>query len=322
MTGDLTRTNSYWIVDTDAGVDDAAALLAFLPHIDADRCTITTVSGNVGVEKVNRNVLLTLERLGLDLPVIAGCARPLTGQPEDSSDIMGGDGLGGASEFYGAPVHSLAPGYAALRIPELVRLAGGRGQVSLLALGPLTNLGLALAVDRSFPAQVSKLVIMGGAVYARGNTSPEAEFNIYFDPEAASAVFSAGFPEIWLLPWEVSLQHPILWKDFDRLAGLGTPLSDFFARATSSLKALLKDQLGLPGMIFPDLLAAAVALDPSTALRSELVHVDIGTGSGIGRGFARVDWNNRSRNPANTRIVTEVDAQRVAALLENALSAG
>ena len=109
---------------------------------------------------------------------------------------MGADGLGGASVELPAPLMSLQPTVAAVALVEQIHAAAKRGDFSLVMLGPLTNLALALALDPELPRLVPHLVIMGGAVEARGNQTPVAEFNFYADPEAAGVVFRAGFPQV------------------------------------------------------------------------------------------------------------------------------
>ncbi len=177
------------IIDTDAGVDDAIAIMMALTHPRSEVIALTTVNGNVGVDKVNRNVAHILELFGSDQPFFAGCSRPLVAEAMDSSEVHGSDGLGGVTDKL--PESGRKPGEipASLALIELVREHAG--EITLLCLGPLTNLALAVRLNPGIVERISKLVLMGGAVSGQGNASPAAEFNILADPEAAAIVFAA-----------------------------------------------------------------------------------------------------------------------------------
>jgi purine nucleosidase len=204
----MTETTA-WFVDTDAGVDDAVALIVALQHDHLDWRAIFTVAGNTDVDKVNANVGHVLDLLRKDIPFYQGAARPFFQKIVRAEDIMGSDGLGNASGLLPPVEHLPAAGHAAYQLPALIHQASKSGKVVLIALGPLTNLALALRLSPEMVQQVDQLFVMGGAVYGQGNSTPVAEFNFYCDPEAAAVVFNAGFKEIWLLPWEVSVQQPM-----------------------------------------------------------------------------------------------------------------
>jgi purine nucleosidase len=179
------------ILDTDPGIDDALAIFLALasPEIQVD--AITTVSGNVDVEKTTRNALTLLQLVGRgDIPVARGCQYPLLRKPVEAAYVHGDNGLGNI-ELPTLELHPVAQ-HAVDLIIERVRQAPG--ELTLVALGPLTNLALALRKEPQLAQLVREVVIMGGACRVPGNVTPNAEFNIFVDPEAAHAVFHAGWP--------------------------------------------------------------------------------------------------------------------------------
>ncbi len=299
------------IVDTDAGVDDAVALLLLLHDPLVEVKAITTVSGNVSVEKVTRNVGLLLAAGQLNVPIYAGAALPFWGQPMRSEDIMGEDGLGGAAATFSMPARQAESEPAAVALVRLAKEYQNLPDFTLLAIGPLTNLGLAVRLDPGFAKRVPHLVIMGGAVHARGNTSAAAEFNTFADPESARIIFSAGFPDIALLPWETSLENPLPWDRYNQLASLSTPIAQLFATITRSLSIMMKDQFGMPGYVLPDLLAAAVALDENLVTHVHPGFVDVDIAHGIGRGLTAVRWHSAQDPSANVRILEGVDSNGI-----------
>jgi purine nucleosidase len=182
------------ILDCDPGIDDALAIAFAHGHPDLDLIGITTVAGNVGLAKTTANALAVCEYIGAaGTPVTAGCAGPLLRPALDARQVHGESGLGGA--VLPAAAASPAPGHAIDYIIETVRAAPG--QITLVATGPLTNIALAVKREPRLADWVREFVIMGGSA-GRGNTTPAAEYNIWADPEAAAAVFRAGWTVIEL----------------------------------------------------------------------------------------------------------------------------
>ena len=171
------------LIDTDPGVDDALAIL--MAHAHADVAGLSVAAGNVGLGHTVRNARTLVDLVGASTPVFAGCPSPLVRMPEeDAAFVHGSDGFGDVG--FPEPVASVEAEAAALAILRLTR--EHPGQLTLVALAPLTNLALALRLDPSLPQRVARLVVMGGAVTGLGNTGKvPAEFNIGFDPEAAPA---------------------------------------------------------------------------------------------------------------------------------------
>jgi purine nucleosidase len=180
------------LIDTDPGVDDALALLMALRDPRHDVRGLTIAAGNVGLRQTVANALKLCEVAGRgDVPVFPGCDRPLLHAAPDAAYVHGNDGFGDTA--YTPATRAAATEHAVQAILRLSHEHAGR--LLLVMLGPLTNLALALRLDPTLPERIGRLVVMGGAVTAHGNITPSAEFNVYFDPEAAKIVFEA-FPEL------------------------------------------------------------------------------------------------------------------------------
>src|SRR5258708_5686103 len=177
------------IIDCDPGIDDALALVFARGHPDLEVLGITTVVGNVGLGQTTANALQVRDYLTMpDVPVVAGSPGPLLRPALDARDVHGSSGLGAAS--LPAPSSGPADGHA---VDYLATAIGAEpGQVTLIAIGPLTNIALAVRRYPRLVTQVRDFVIMGGSA-GRGNVTPAAEFNIAADPEAAAIVFGAGW---------------------------------------------------------------------------------------------------------------------------------
>jgi purine nucleosidase len=308
------------IIDTDLGVDDTSALLMALAHPQVEILAITTTHGNIGMDQVNRNVRQVLEYTRRsEIPVFPGSAVPLFSSPLKPSMLMGADGLGGVSRELPAPLMSLQPTVAAVALVEQIHSAAKRGNFTVVMLGPLTNLALALALDPELPRLVPHLVIMGGAVDARGNQTPVAEFNFYADPEAAGVVFRAGFHHLTLLPWETSTKQLLSWEAYEQLTALPGRSARLFRMVTEVMADFLKQNFHLPGIPLPDPLAMACALDAQIIRQAPPAHCSVETAGSIGRGLLAVDWRGLSTSAPNANIVTEVDFERFLALLQASL---
>ncbi len=308
-----------WIVDTDAGVDDAVALICAIHRTDIAWAGLTSVSGNAPEELVAKNLCHILDWMGKDVPVFRGASAPFFRTPIRSLAFMGADGLGGVTPSLSPLCHSPSPGNAAIILPRLVKAARANGEVVLVAIGPLTNLALAVRLSPEMVSAVDRLVIMGGSVHAQGNTSPVAEFNIFSDPEAASIVFGAGFKETWLVPWETAIHHFLPWEKYDTFCALPGRNAGLFKRLTATTEEFLRRQLYFPGMVLPDLLAIAIALDPGIALDAPQVYVAVDVNKGIAHGLTAVDWNHTTGKQPNMRVVERLDAQHAYSFLTDAL---
>jgi inosine-uridine nucleoside N-ribohydrolase len=179
------------IIDTDVGIDDALALFLALSSPEIKVEAITTVNGNVSVEVSTYSALALLELINrVDIPVAQGCDRPLVRRPIDAKDIHGDNGLGNAmlDDPHIVPVSQ----HAVDLLIEKIMIE--RSKITLICIGPLTNVALALRREPRIADYVHEVVIMGGALRVSGNVTPAAEYNIYTDPHAAYMVLHAGWP--------------------------------------------------------------------------------------------------------------------------------
>jgi len=176
------------VIDTDPGVDDALAIMAAFAHPKALVEAITTVAGNVSLERTTANACTILDVLEQNVPVYAGCNCPLVGDAVDAGHIHGEDGLGDSG--YPPSARQVADEHA---VNALIRLANEwPGELTLVAIGPLTNVALATRLDPMLPQKYARLVVMGGSIRGVGNVTTAAEFNVYADPEAAAVARPVG----------------------------------------------------------------------------------------------------------------------------------
>ena len=302
------------LIDTDPGVDDALAIL--MAHRHADVLGLSVAAGNVGLQHTVANALKLVDTIGAATPVFAGCATPLVRAAEDAAFVHGLDGFGDTA--YVPSARRAEREHAAQAILRLSHEHAG--QLVFVAMAPLTNLALALRLDPGLPQRVARLVIMGGAVTGRGNTSASAEFNVGFDPEAAHIVFSA-WPRIELIDWELVTRHGIAFDVVERWLAADNPRAQFFAAISRKTRAWTRTR-GRPKLLVADALAIAVALQPDLVTRAEDHHIAIELDGRLTRGATVVDWENRSGHAANTRIVLAVDQARFEALVASALDGG
>ncbi|MCX6017351.1 MAG: nucleoside hydrolase [Chloroflexi bacterium] len=305
-----------WIIDTDAGVDDAIGIaMPFVPgrYPDFKLIAITTVAGNVPLHKVNVNVGAVLELLQQPMPFYAGCDRPLVEPYVDAADFHGDDGLGD-----GGLSHTVRQPEAEHAALALVRLAREyAGHFSVIALGPLTNIALACNLDREFAHNVSRLVIMGGAWRGQGNQSSAAEFNFAIDPESAKVVFERFDARVELLPWETSLDCMYSFERFDAVAKTGTARAHFLNQMVAKLNIKMREQFKLAGFPMPDPLAVAVALDPTLIRGERVARVKVDVGHDAGRALSTLEF--RRAHP-NTRVVVDMDYERAFEMIDAAWS--
>ena len=305
---------AHLLIDTDPGVDDALAIL--MAHHATTVTALTIAAGNVGLRHTVANALKLIDVIGAETPVYAGCASPLVRQAADAAFVHGQDGFGDTG--YVASARRAENEHAALAILRLSHEHPGR--LTLVALGPLTNLALALRLDPQLPSRFARLVIMGGAVNGRGNTHlVPAEFNIGFDPEAAHIVFS-NWPKFDLVDWEATVRHGLDYADFARWLEVDSPRATFYSAISRGTRSWAQAQ-GRERLYSADALAMAVALEPEIVNRVQECHVAVEMNGEFTRGATVVDWENRLRRPANARIILGVDQARFEDRIKAALAA-
>ena len=293
------------VIDTDTAQDDCVALLVGLLDERAHLRAITMVAGNVGFERQLTNAFMTMSvagRLG-EVPVHLGCRRPLVREWVSAENVHG-DGVGGLE----MEMEGLAPS-AQHGVDALIELAAADpGELTVVCIGPLTNIAMAAIKDPQFVSNVKALYIMGGSNNARGNITAAAEYNFFVDPEAAKTVFEAGF-RIVVVPWApLTLVDAVFSREqIDRIAAIGTPLADFFVRIVSTTLAF-DESVGIPGSTHPDSLTVSVLLHPELIRSSGAYAVDIETASELTRGYAAMSWGVHGL-PANSEVIESIDAR-------------
>ena len=301
------------VLDTDPGVDDAHAIMLACAHPGAKVEALTTVAGNVSLERATRNALIILEVIGQAVPVFPGCADALVRPTPRRAISHGTDGLGDSG--YPDPVRQAEAEHA---VPALIRMANAAsGELTLAALGPLTNIALATCLDPTLPHKYKRLVVMGGAIYAKGNSwERAAEFNFYCDPEAAAIVFER-WPGLTLVCWETTLAHGLQPQQAQALAQGDTPRADLFRRTTQG--RFVTQDSGQRVLSAPDALAVAVALEPEIVQQVETRYVEIELAGRMTRGQTVVDWYDLANHAHNASLVLEVDRERYWELLKLSL---
>ena len=307
------------IIDTDTAQDDCIAILVGLLDPGAELLAITMVAGNVGFEQQVANAQLTLNVAGMlgRVPVHAGCRRPLLREWVSATEVHG-DGSGGLSmESQAAVVDDEHAVDALLRIT-----AERPGEVSIVAIGPLTNIATAAVLDRGFAARVKSLYVMGGSNNGRGNITASAEYNFYVDPEAAQIVMEAGFADLRLITWDpLTLRDATISRtDFDRLGAIDTPMARFFHRMCAATIDY-DESVGIDGSTHPDSLTIAALLHPELVLAEAPYRVDVETASELTRGYSAMAWDKFGVAP-NATVVEAVDAAAFFGLLEDLLGTG
>ncbi|WP_345761177.1 nucleoside hydrolase [Diaminobutyricibacter sp. McL0608] len=304
--------------DCDTGVDDALALAYLLASPEVELVGIGSVSGNTDAAQAARNTLDLLALAGHpEVPVAVGAHDPLVGSYAGGApDVHGGNGIGGVE----LPPSTLQP------VDEdaasmLVRLAHEYdGELTVLAVGPLANLALALELDPTIATRAREVVVMGGAVYVPGNITPIAEANIGHDPEAARAVVEAAWP-VTLVPLDVTLQHLLEEPDRTRLLGSAHPLPQNLGVMLETYFGFYVSYLGRRGCGLHDPLAAALLVGGVESARSAIVAIEVDVTDGPERGRTRaVDASEESGFARTVTVVLETDQPLAPHLMERILT--
>jgi purine nucleosidase len=307
------------IVDTDtAGDDTQAILLAALA--DSIRLeALTVVAGNVEFDYQVENAKYTLDLAGAadDVPVYEGARRPLVKEFDHVPHVHGEGGLGG-DLFPDTGIPS-ADGFAPDAIVEAVR--EHPGEVTLLCIGPLTNVALALRREPDLDDLVDEVWVMGGAANTLGNDTPAAEFNFWVDPDAAKVVVREL--DVTLVDWGLTVRQGTLEAPFlDRIAAVDTDYAEFFTTVSDHVRAFSRERLGVDATTQPDSLTAACLLAPDLVTAASRYHVDVDERAGMTRGYSLVDELGITDGPARTRVVESIDGDLFRRILEDLLVHG
>lgn len=305
------------IIDTDPGQDDAVAILLALASPDEiEVLGITAVAGNVPLALTARNARIICELAGRpDMPVFAGCDRPLKRPLVTAEHVHGKTGLDGPD--LPEPTMPLADGHAVDFIIDCLR-RNAPGSVTLCPLGPLTNLATALQKAPDIAARIGQIVLMGGAYFEVGNITPAAEFNIYVDPEAADIVFKSGVPLV-VMPLDVTHQALVTSERNDAFRALGTPVGLAVAQMTDFFERFDKEKYGSLGAPLHDPCVTAYLIDPEL-FTGRHINVEIETGSDLTLGMTVADWWGVTDRAANATFMGRIDADGFFSLLTERLA--
>ncbi|XP_032236197.2 inosine-uridine preferring nucleoside hydrolase [Nematostella vectensis] len=297
------------IIDCDVGIDDAQAIFIALSQ-NVDVVAITCVAGNVEIGKVSRNCLRVLDVCGrTDIPVYKGATKGLLGHTFDLPGYHGVDGLGDATDAKEPDLTLLQKGHAVSAMLDIVRKLPG--EVTIIALAPLTNLALACRMDPEFSRNLKAIYMMGGNHHGVGNHFISAEFNFGVDPEAAFVVLNEFKCPMTIITWEFCQENPVGWEFFNHYIDLPTKKSQFIKSISGKVKEFEK---GGPWLTC-DPFAVAVAVCPNIVKKAKMVHATIELEGKVTRGQMVVDWRGVLKKDCNVRLVEEVDLEMFKALL-------
>jgi inosine-uridine nucleoside N-ribohydrolase len=300
------------ILDVDPGHDDAVALMLACGHPDLDLLAVTTVAGNVTIEKTTRNALRVLSLVGCHAPVGVGAPAPLKRPLHTAEDIHGESGLDGPEEI---PDAGFGPDERCA--VELISdtLGSTPEPVTLVPVGPLTNIALLLREHPDLKERIARISLMGGSM-GHGNTTPAAEFNVYVDPEAAREVFEAGLP-ITMSGLDVTHQAGAGPAERDRLRATGK-LGSIAAGFLDYFAATYQRTFGFDAPPLHDAVAVAAVLE-TDLLQTRPMRVDVECESDLTRGETVCDFYGVTGKEPNAEVGVELDHEAFFELLYGAL---
>jgi len=304
------------IIDTDPGQDDAVAILLALASPDElDVLGITAVAGNVPLALTQKNARIVCELADkTDVPVFAGCDRPLKRRLVTAEHVHGKTGLDGPA--LPDPVMPLQDAHAVTFLVDTLRREPA-GSVTLCPLGPLTNIATAMKDAPDIVPRIAEIVLMGGAYFEVGNITPAAEFNIHVDPEAAEIVFGSGVP-LTVMPLDVTHKALVTPARNAAFRGLGTRVGLAVAEMTDFFERFDKAKYGSEGAPLHDPCVTAWLLRPEL-FSGRHINVEIETEGRFTAGMTVADWWGVSGRAPNATFIGDVDADGFFALLTERL---
>jgi purine nucleosidase len=301
------------IIDTDPGHDDAFALLmAMASAKDIELDAITTVAGNVPLDKTTYNALRLRELVGRHgIPVYAGCSRPMMNDLVTAEYVHGATGLDGP--VLPEPTHGVEPEHAVDYLVDTLRVAAD-SSITICLIGPMTNMAMALVKAPEIAAKIAEFVIMGGSFHAGGNVTPTAEFNVYVDPHAAHVVLSSGVP-MTFMPLDVTHQAQATPSRVSAFRALGAPVGEAVGAMLDFVERFDITHYGFEGFPLHDPTVVAYLIEPDIfTMRSG--EVTVATDSGPAHGMTIADWHSQE---SNAQVALSLDADRFYELLVDRL---
>ncbi|WP_156290636.1 nucleoside hydrolase [Oceanobacillus salinisoli] len=306
--------NTKVILDCDPGHDDAIAIILAASKVSNLKIeAITTVAGNVEVEKNTLNALKVCDIIGLDdVPVAQGSERPLVKEPEIAEEIHGETGLDG-------PLLPKVPSRKAMETHAvdliIEKVLESDNDITLVPTGPLTNIAMAMIKEPKIIPKIKEIVLMGGGTF--GNWSPAAEFNIYVDAEAAKVVFESGVP---IKMFGLDVTHQAIATDdiVNDLSKIDNPIAEFVVELLKFFSQTYKEFFGFEGGPIHDACTVAYLIDP-TIFELQHVHVDVETKGEFTYGMTSVDTLGVTKKEPNTHFAYKLDSEKFWNLLTRAL---
>jgi len=289
------------IIDTDPGIDDSLAILLALASPEVTLEGLTVVHGNSSTEQGTVNALSILELAGAShIPVARGCELPLVQPSLLAPETHGNSGLGYANLSAPGSKPIVQNGCDFL----IERIMSNPGEITLVAVGPLTNIALAIRQEPRIVEAVKEVFIMGGAIRHEGNTTPLAEFNTYVDPHATHIVFHSGMP-ITLTLLDVTYQCILLVDDVERIKQAPSEIPAFIEDATRFYMEFHDEYQGIQGCVINDPLTLALTFAPELC-NYEAYYVDVDISGGVSMGKTFADFYKMTEKPANMRVALGV----------------
>ncbi len=291
------------IIDCDPGIDDSLALMLASKQTDLDILGVTTTAGNIEVEQGAQNALNILKLMGReDVPVYVGSAKPLVREPVFAKETHGENGVGGVK------LKNSTPKAGQGAVDFLYQTLMDNSEVTLLALGPLTNIAKLITRYPEVKSHIKELVLMGGNFKSHGNCTPVAEFNFWFDPDAAKIVFEELGRPIIMTGLDVTRQILFTPDLNEKVRAIGTEVSDTFSKMVDSYNKFHLEYEGIEGSVLNDPLALAYFLDPSLCEGIDAFVQIIIDGPAIG--MSMVDEYGILKKKPNCKVLTKVDVNR------------
>jgi purine nucleosidase len=292
------------ILDTDPGIDDALAfiLLKAMPEIELQAITVT--HGNTSVEKCTTNALKLVELLGMqDIPVAIGADQPLVKALSVAEETHGDTGLGHA--VLPPPTITAVKENAANLIIEIVN--ANPGEITILCIGPVTNLALALLKQPSLRKKIKNVVSMAGTIHYPGNATPSSEYNVFCDPESFDILLRSGI-DLTIVPLDVTYQCLFTKNHVARLKGARTDIAEFIDRSTAFYMEFHAEYQGIQGCAINDPLAAAILVKPELVSFRDY-YVDIELHGEFTTAKLSADHFGASGKSPNAKVAMEVDVE-------------
>ena len=300
------------ILDCDPGHDDAVAIMLAAREPSLELLGVSVVAGNQTLENTQRNARNVLQWLGANIPVYAGCDRPMVRDKVIAADIHGSTGLDGP--VFPPLTKKLEPEHA---VQFLIRsLLESEGDITVVTTGPMTNLAMAMRLEPRITEKIRRIVLMGGS-FTNGNVTPAAEFNIIADAEAASVCFRSGRP-ITMVGLDVTRKALCYPEIVERMGRIGNRASNLFVALMGRCCKTQKQIFGWEGGPLHDPVTIAYLIDPEVLVTKPMnVQIDIRSTQSYGR--TNCDYYGYQKLPPTADVAVDIDVARFWDIVETGL---